>query len=155
MRDYRSVLLTASALGFGVAPALAEVDFSDPAAVVDAIFVAAKSGDDADLASLCDPQGENDGDTREYICEMTADSGGWGEFVEYFSEGSVAGDAVIDGDEAAVPILFGPGGKRDETMNLIRRNGGWYLMSFLARRALPQQRSTTKNRTGAVMYYIS
>lgn len=125
-----STVLAMAALSLTAAPALAEVDFSDPAAVTAAIFTAAKSGEDADLASLCDPQGKNDGDTRQYVCEMTKGSKGWGEFVEYFAEGSVAGEAVIDGDEAAVPILFGPGGERDETMNLINRNGSWYLMSF-------------------------
>ncbi len=65
-------------------PALAEVDFTDPEAVTTAIFEAARTGDDSELASLCDPLGENDGDTRQYICEMTAISEGWSEYVTYF-----------------------------------------------------------------------
>ena len=99
-------------------------------AVTAAVFTAAQSGEDSDLATLCDPQGKNDGDTLEYICEMTSGSKRWGEFVEYFAEGSVARNAVIVGDETAVPTLFGPSGKPDEKMNLIKRDGSWYLMKF-------------------------
>jgi len=98
-----------------------------PESVVQAVFDAAKSGDFSKLGGLCDPRGENDGDTRK-ICELEKDMES--EFVEYFKEGKVAGDAVINGDQAEVPILFGPEGGEEETMKVVQRDGKWYLMSF-------------------------
>ena len=111
-------------------PAEANVDFTDPEMVTAAIFEAARTGDDSELAALCDPEGENDGDTRKYICEMTASSEGWGEYVNYFAKGQVSGSAVISANTAKVPFLFGPNGTQKETMNLIRRGEKWYLLSF-------------------------
>ena len=111
------------------AAAAEEVDHGDPVAVLDAVFAAARDGDDSALAGLCDPTGDGDGDTK-MICGMKADSDDWGEMEKYFAKGKIDGEASIEGDEAAVPFLFGPDGTRDETMNLIRRDGKWYLSSF-------------------------
>lgn len=105
------------------------VDHSDPASVTSAIFAAAKSGDTATLAGLCDPKKENDKDTRR-ICEITPDHKKFAQFKEYFAEGKVEGSPKIDGDKAEVKFKFGPGGKKDETMKLIQRDGKWYLASF-------------------------
>ena len=102
-------------------PAAADVDFANPEMVTTAIFEAARTGDDSELAMLCDPEGENDGDTRKYICEMTATSEGWSEYVTYFAKARVSGPAVIGGNTAKVPFLFGPDGTQPETMTLIRR----------------------------------
>ena len=104
-----------------------EVDQSTPEKVVEAVFNAAKSGDIDHLKGLCDPKGENDGDTKR-ICELTeADAA---EFIEYFKNGKVNGKAVIEGDMATVPILFGPERKTEESMKVIKRGDKWYLYSF-------------------------
>jgi len=102
-----------------------------PEDVVQAIFDAAVAGDFAPLKSLCDPQGENDGDTQD-ICDLATSAAGREDFVAYFARGKVSGDATVSaaGDVAEVPFLFGPDGDRAETMKLINRNGKWYLYSF-------------------------
>jgi hypothetical protein len=97
--------------------------------VVQAIFDAAKNKDIVILTSLCDPKGENDGDTRR-ICNVAKDSKKLDEFVLWFSKGKVTGKAIIEGDRAMVPFVFGPDGKKKEEMNLIKRDGKWYLYSF-------------------------
>ena len=107
----------------------AEVHFANPEMVTAAVFEAARTGDDSALAMLCDPQGENDGDTRR-ICEMSATSEGWRDFVTYFAKGRVSGPVIIDQNTAEVPILFGPDGTQAETMILTRRGENWYLLSF-------------------------
>jgi len=102
---------------------------SDPVAVVEALFTAARSGDFAPLTELCDPAGEGDGDTRQ-ICALGRDSRGASRFVEAFRNGRVTGPARPRGDRASVPILFGAAGDRPETIELVRRSGRWYLLSF-------------------------
>ncbi|MFQ5399779.1 MAG: TolB family protein [Anaerolineae bacterium] len=105
------------------------VDFADPASVLQAVFAAAQSGDFSQLAGLCDPLGENDGDTAD-ICAMTADNDVAASFREWFATGQIAGEAAINGDQAELPFTFGPNGDQNETMTLIRRNGRWYLYEF-------------------------
>jgi len=105
------------------------LDFTDPVKVVQAIFDAAKNKDIVILTALCDPKGENDGDTRR-ICEVAKDPKKLAEFVTWFAKGKVTGKAVIKGDRAVVPFLFGPDGKRKEEMHLIKRAGKWYLYNF-------------------------
>ncbi len=109
----------------------AAVDMSDPVKVVEAIFEAARTNNAKLLGGLCDPTGENDGDTKR-LCKIASDTGGEGmaELVKYFAKGKVTGKAVITGDRAVVPFLFGPDGKKKEEMNLIKRDGKWYLSSF-------------------------
>ncbi len=51
-------------------------------------------------------------------------------FKEYFSKGKVVGEATIEGDDAKVNILFGPDGTKEETFNMKKKDGKWYLMSF-------------------------
>lgn len=109
-----------------------EVSLSpSPESVVQIVFDAAKSGDFASLGGLCDPQGENDGDTQG-ICDMATDDADQEEFVQYFATGKINGEATISatGDRAEVPFSFGPDGDRDETMELINRNAQWYLFGF-------------------------
>jgi hypothetical protein len=122
-------IISASLLGFQEARSALAVDHSDPAAVTQAIFDAASTGDSSMLASLCDPEGKNDGDTR-WICEITPNAYGWAEFVNYFKFAKLNGEVKVQGDRAAVPFLFGPNGTQEETMLLIKRNGKWYLFSF-------------------------
>lgn len=111
------------------AAAAAAPDQSTPDGVVQAIFDAAKAKDASGLKGLCDPKGENDGDTKR-ICEVAADSKDWKEFLQYFSKGGIQGKARVDGDKAQVSILFGPDGLKPETFNVVRRDGKWYLSSF-------------------------
>ena len=103
-----------------------------PANVVNAIFYAARTQDFQILGELCDPEGKGDGDTRS-ICDL-AFSKENEEFVEVFKNGKVSGSTTNEsneyGDFAAVPILFGPKGDKKETMNLVKRDGKWYLSSF-------------------------
>jgi hypothetical protein len=103
-----------------------------PVAVLKAVFTAARTGELEPLAGLCDPKGENDGDTRN-ICALggLAPSARFAqEFKTYFAKGRVNGAPVISGDTAKVPFLFGPNGTKGEEMNFVRRDGKWYLMSF-------------------------
>jgi hypothetical protein len=105
------------------------VDFSNPAAVVQAIFTAAQTQDFSLLPSLCDPLGENDDDTA-LICAITADHPDAADFVQVFANGKLNGEAVINGDTAEVPFLFGPQGDAEEIMSLVLRDGNWYLSGF-------------------------
>ena len=119
------ILATTSDAPIEVAPV------TSPESVVQAIFDAAKSGDFAPLKALCDPLGENDGDTQ-MICDTATDDTNREEFVEYFATGKTSGNAKIspEGDKAEVPFLFGPDGDSEETMGLINREGQWYLFGF-------------------------
>ncbi|MCA9934856.1 MAG: tetratricopeptide repeat protein [Ardenticatenaceae bacterium] len=105
------------------------VDFANPASVLIAVFDAAASGDYTNLAGLCDPLGENDGDTA-LICEITPEHDMAGDFAAYFGNGRINGNLLIDGDHAELPFLFGPDSDQDETMNFILRDGKWYLFDF-------------------------
>jgi len=106
------------------------VDFSKPEAVLGAVFQAASGGAFGLLASLCDPMKENDGDTQR-ICDVAnAAPGGQEEFSKWFKTGKITGEPTFDGDQAQIPFSFGPDGSKTETMNLIRRDGKWYLSSF-------------------------
>jgi hypothetical protein len=107
------------------------VPLASPKDVVRTIFDAAASGDYSALGTLCDPLGENDGDTQ-MICDLAVDDANQEEFIQYFQNGQIMGDAIIstDGTSAQVSILIGPDGDAEETMELINRDGQWYLLGF-------------------------
>ena len=96
-----------------------------PEGVVNIIFDAAKNKDYSKLSTLCAPDADSD---SKHICDMKEEDKE--SFVSYFSKGKVNGSAAITGDAAAVPILFGPDGTKEETMNLVKKDGKWYLQSF-------------------------
>ncbi len=96
-----------------------------PEAVVNTIFDAAKNKDYSKLSTLC--ADDADGDSKS-ICNLPEERKE--SFVEYFSKGKVNGSAQIEGDNAKVNILFGPDGTKEETMNLTKKDGKWYLVSF-------------------------
>ena len=102
---------------------------STPEAVLQIVFDVANSGDFSLLATLCDPLGENDGDTQ-WVCDTATETANQAEFVEYFIKAQLNGNALIDGDLAEVPFLFGPAGDIEENMGMIQRDGKWYLMDF-------------------------
>jgi hypothetical protein len=96
-----------------------------PEGVVNIIFDAAKNKDFSKLSTLCSPDADTD---SKHICDMKEEDKE--SFITYFSKGKINGSATITGDAAAVPILFGPDGTKDETMNLVKKDGKWYLQSF-------------------------
>jgi len=102
-----------------------------PEDVVLMVFDAASSGQFDRLADLCDPRGENDGDTQ-MICDLASDETHRDPFVEAFAKGRLLGEAQIspDGTAAEVSFAFGPEGDQEETMELINRDGPWYLHGF-------------------------
>jgi hypothetical protein len=102
------------------------VDHSDPAAVVSAIFSAAKARDSRGLSGLCDPQRENDSDTQE-ICELHPDAPKWKVFVAAFENGAVAGRPRVADNRAEVDFTYVD---TSETMRLVLRDGKWYLSGF-------------------------
>lgn len=106
-----------------------EVDFSRPKNVVRSIFYAARTGDAAHLASLCDPRGEVSASARR-VCEVAPGQGDWASFARHFARGSVTGEPRITGDSALLNFSYGPDGTLPETMEMVRRDGGWYLSSF-------------------------
>jgi hypothetical protein len=112
-----------------VDPRSAEVDFRDPKSVIGSVFYAAETGRTAHLAGLCDPAGEGDGDTRR-ICAMHPGAPDWESFRRNFARGRLNGEPRVHGDRAMLAFLFGPDGRDGETMELVRRDGRWYLSSF-------------------------
>lgn len=110
-------------------PRSGRVDFADPKSVTASIFYAAESGETDHLKTLCDPRGENDEDTAR-ICAMTPSSPEWDDFRTQFARGRLNGEPRVSGERAALHFLFGPDGMQSETMELVRRDGRWYLSSF-------------------------
>ncbi len=105
-------------------------DQSDPSQVVSVLFEVARGTVPATvLSQLCDPTGESDMDTRR-ICDNANGFDPEGEFAMFFRRGKLNGSAVIDGDNASVPFLFGPDGDEAEMMDLVKKDGKWYLSAF-------------------------
>ena len=110
-------------------PRSERVDPRDPKSVTASIFYAAETGRTDHLRGLCDPRGENDSDTAR-ICAMTPSSPAWRSFRDTFARGRLNGEPRVSGDRAALHFLFGPEGVDSETMELVQRDGRWYLLSF-------------------------
>ncbi len=105
-------------------------DQSTPKGVAEIIFGAAKSGDYSQLKELCNAAVESDADSK-HICDVTSgDDALKAQFKEHFSKGTVTGDPIIEGDNAKIDILFGPDGTKKETLNMTKKDGKWYLVSF-------------------------
>lgn len=117
---------------------------SSPESVMTTIFQAAKTGEVGILKFLLPPYDEQtgeipcDGDCKA-ICNPGNESMknrlghnyvSIGDFKEYFSKAKIIGTPLITGDEAKVNFVFGPNLERNETMNMQRINGKWYLSSF-------------------------
>lgn len=111
--------------------AVAEADpQSTPAGAANMIFNAASSGDYSKLKGLCDASLESDTDSKK-ICEVAdGDEELKTMFKEHFSKGKVVGTPTIEGDDAKVAIMFGPDGTKEETFNMKKKDGKWYIMSF-------------------------
>ena len=103
-----------------------------PEAALQMVFDAAKSGKLEGLKVLLPPGGGEDGDVRNVCGVSMAPEKDQKEFREYFEKGAIQGKARIDekAGTAEVDFLFGPTGKKSETMNLVRKGELWYLSSF-------------------------
>jgi hypothetical protein len=102
------------------------VPLTSPASVLEAVFDAARTGVTTGLPDLCPPAGDNDEATRR-ICELAADGPDAAAFANAFSRGRVRGPATL---RAEVPFVYGPEGDQRERMELIQRDGRWYLFTF-------------------------
>jgi len=117
---------------------------SSPESVMNSIFHAAKTGEVGILKFLLPPYDEQtgkipcDGDCKA-ICnpgnesmkdELRGNYTTLGDFKEYFSKAKIIGTPSITGDKAKVNFVFGPNLERNETMNMQRISGKWYLSSF-------------------------
>lgn len=105
-----------------------------PENLVNSMFKAISEKDYAVLRDLCDPLGENDGDSRK-ICGMEyLEETEQNEMIEYFGKASINGSTTyetVDGDSYAhVPIIFGPNRDLKETIELVNRKGKWFFSSY-------------------------
>jgi hypothetical protein len=111
---------------------------SSPESVMETIFNSAKSGEVGVLKFLLPPNDECDGDCKA-LCnpgnERMRDElrGNYITLENYkysFSKAKIIGSPNLNGEEANVNFVFGPNLERNETMNLQKINGKWYLKSF-------------------------
>lgn len=103
---------------------------STPEGAAGMVFDAAKSGNFGSLKHLCDASLDPDNDSKK-ICEVpTGDDELKSRFKEYFAKGKVVGSATIEGDKAKVNVLIGKDGTKEETFNMAKKDGKWYLVSF-------------------------
>ncbi len=109
-----------------------EVDPRDnPVWLVEKIFEVANTGAYYELYNLCDPMEENDGDTKS-ICQIAnATEEEQSAFSGVFGTGTVTGEVIyVTKITAKVPVTFGYDSEVNEEMNVILRDGKWYLYSF-------------------------
>jgi hypothetical protein len=103
---------------------------ADPVKIMQAIFHAAASEDYSKLAGLCDPKGNGDADTK-LICNMqNLGAAAQQTFKVQFAFGKVIGSPDIDGEKAKVNFKYGLNAGKDGTMEMVKRNGKWYLSSY-------------------------
>jgi hypothetical protein len=117
---------------------------SSPESVMNTIFQAANDGEVGILKFLLPPYDEQtneipcDGDCKA-ICnpgnegmkdELKGNYVTLDDFKEYFSKAKIIGSPSINGDDAEVNFVFGTNLERNETMNMQKINGKWYLRSF-------------------------
>ncbi|MEI9946137.1 MAG: hypothetical protein WDN26_18180 [Chitinophagaceae bacterium] len=100
---------------------------NSPEAVAETIFKAAKTGDYEALPAIVDKDADSD---SKRIAAVASDPAAQAEFKKYFEKGKLNGEPMIEGDKASVKILFGPEGDREETFEMVKRDGHWYLKSF-------------------------
>jgi diacylglycerol kinase family enzyme len=112
---------------------------SEPKLLLEEVFRAANEQDYSNLFKLCPPNKANDGDIQKYICDIASSSEqGIKEFISYFKNARITGEVTYsstsDGTVSAqIPFWFNhPVGesRSNETMNLVKVDGKWYLSSF-------------------------
>ena len=129
----RRLLLTAI-VAFGCSKTIDDrgaeiVDFTNPKRVLASVFFAAKHDKADHLATLCDPEGSANKHALR-ICRQTWQGEDWRSFQRQFAQGRLIGEARISGDRALINFVFGPQGTDPETMELVRRDGNWFLKAF-------------------------
>jgi hypothetical protein len=101
-----------------------------PESAAQMVFDAAKSGDYSHLKDLCNESLQPDKDSK-MICDVsTGDQELKDKFKGYFAQGKVVGSATIEGETAKVNVKIGNSGEKDETFNMAKKDGKWYLTSF-------------------------
>lgn len=127
----RPVIISAIAIGASLFTACGESQVGDaqssPRKLAEAIFHAARSGNTGGLADLVDVDADID---AKLVAQAASDEGVREEFVRYFAKSQLKNEPVIDGEKATVDILFGPDGDKEETLEMVKKNGKWYLLSF-------------------------
>lgn len=112
---------------------------SHPKLVMEEIFRAAYTEEYSNLSALCPPDQSNDGDTQKYICDIASGSNTEiAEFLSSFKTAKITGDVEYDINEdgnktASIPFWFNHSGgesRSKETMNMVKIDDKWYLMSF-------------------------
>ena len=105
-------------------------DQTTPKGAAEMVFSAARSGDYSQLKDLCNDALEPDGDSKRVCDVANGDDKMKSGFKDYFSKGKVVGEPTVEGDNAKVSIMFGPDGTKEETFNMTKKDGKWYLVSF-------------------------
>ncbi|HUH51033.1 MAG TPA: hypothetical protein VLZ11_02935 [Flavobacterium sp.] len=101
-----------------------------PESLMNYMFKSAKTGNLSNFRYLCDPYAENDSDTKAICYAEMLTQKGREELITGFANGRIMGEPKIKGDKAEIEFAFGPSSSELKKMNLINRNGLWYLMSL-------------------------
>jgi len=106
-------------------------DFQDkPEGVIKFLFDSAKNKAFGKLRYLCDPYGENDGDSKGICFIEMQPVEMQNQFVKSFKNGRIIGEPKIENDKAVIEIAFGQNSDRLEKINLVRRMNKWYIVSL-------------------------
>jgi len=103
---------------------------NSPRNTLEEAFKAARTGNFSYLHLLCDPEGNNDGDTQK-LCNLQ--NGTLADKLDYRVQFKLAHsleEKYIDENRATVRFKFGKKAQLFETMNLVKRDNKWYLISF-------------------------
>jgi hypothetical protein len=118
---------TAIAIAVGGQDAPARFDYTEPAAVLEALIHAARTGDVRELPGLClDREGT---DEVRAICAITPFAQRWPEFRTAFHDATIEGVYRTE-DGAYVMVRLAPDSPRPVTVDLLRRRGRFYLKAF-------------------------
>ena len=102
----------------------------NPTSVLEKVFEIARNKNYGTAIFLADPYDENDGDVNAIAYIAIHPQEYKEEFIKTFQEGRIIGEPIIANDKAKIEFLYGPNTKQKETMNLVKRNESWYLVSF-------------------------
>ena len=108
--------------------ATASADRSTPDGAMRQFIQFAAEGKFEQIRAFADP--ECDGDVRELCAIADSSEKDKHRYQNFFGGGKVLGAARIDGDKAQVDFTMGDQQEKQETMNLQRIEGVWFLSSF-------------------------
>ena len=101
-----------------------------PEGLMSYIFESIKAREFTNFRYLCDPYAENDSDVNAFCYVEILSKESKEELFNNFKNARLIGDTIVNGDRAAVEFAYGPYTDKLESMELINRNGFWYLLSF-------------------------